>query len=231
MDVYENIIIGNFLFALGVQMTILNRKRGFPPPTSLNLLQQTRPDTVLADVLLSNASICRLIEFKRESNKSPKEREKRQDLEDKFKNTGWPPISREIHWYVDFHAEPDLLTTRVVPYLDFVQNCRHIDLEEFVKLTAEKACGQPLQKRDVINFESYVKYIVAVRGKGDPIRSGAVFFSMTQQGQMRWIPVDHLLDIFKTYEKHHEMVVSRNLAMDRSHEAEARTEHTMQYEP
>lgn len=63
LTLYENIVIGNYLFDLGVRMAKL---RPTLPLVSVNLLQQTPADRLLGDVLLANAGVCRLIEFKRE---------------------------------------------------------------------------------------------------------------------------------------------------------------------
>jgi hypothetical protein len=60
LRVYENIVIGNFLFDLGVRMAKL---RAEFPLVSVDLLQQTPSDMRLGDVLLANAGVCRLIEL------------------------------------------------------------------------------------------------------------------------------------------------------------------------
>ncbi len=51
VKLYENVVIGNFLYGLGVSVGA--QLRGHVLPASVNLLQQTPEDKALADVLLS----------------------------------------------------------------------------------------------------------------------------------------------------------------------------------
>ena len=71
-DVLENTVIGTFIFSLGQAVGLLSCE-----PIGVELLQQTPLDTSLGDVLIAKATFVRLIEFKRELNKSPKEHAKR----------------------------------------------------------------------------------------------------------------------------------------------------------
>ncbi len=68
MKLYENVVIGNFLYGLGVSVGA--QLRGHILPASVNLLQQTPEDKALADVLLSFPGTLRLIEFKSADNRS-----------------------------------------------------------------------------------------------------------------------------------------------------------------
>jgi len=74
MDVYENIVIGNFLFGLGVAMGRRSEAEGLP--LSANLLQQTPLDKGCGDVLVQGARAMRILEFKRASNDDFKEKAK-----------------------------------------------------------------------------------------------------------------------------------------------------------
>ena len=65
LDTYENIIVGNFLFGLGIDVGLKNDESA-TRSICANLLQQTPYDTRLCDVLLVNSRFFRLIEFKRE---------------------------------------------------------------------------------------------------------------------------------------------------------------------
>ena len=58
---YENIIIGNFLYSLGLAIGRSPR----PVEACINLTQQTPLDQVLGDVMLQFPGAWRLIEFKR----------------------------------------------------------------------------------------------------------------------------------------------------------------------
>lgn len=61
LDVYENVVIGQFLFGLGVKMGSRNSDA-----TSVSLFQQTPSDASVGDVLVKNPGVVRVIEFKRQ---------------------------------------------------------------------------------------------------------------------------------------------------------------------
>src|SRR5215472_14645009 len=109
-DIYENIVIGNFLFGLGAAMGWRHRNQP-APPTSVSLLQQTPLDERLGDVLVENARLIRLIEFKRTTNRRAlkKETEKRDRLAKALESGNLQPISRRLHWFVgsDFSHHPE----------------------------------------------------------------------------------------------------------------------------
>src|SRR4051794_36391557 len=96
------------------------------PVVSVNLLQQTPSDRLLGDVLLANAAVWRLIEFKRAGKLTRKERRKLSVLRNGVSNNNLEldlsPLSREIHWYIEIE-EPKVLgkplVSRACPYLDF----------------------------------------------------------------------------------------------------------------
>lgn len=70
MKLYENIVIGNFLYGLGFAVRARAHSTGLVVPSVVNLLQQTPADKELADVLLEFPGVVRLIEFKQLNKKS-----------------------------------------------------------------------------------------------------------------------------------------------------------------
>lgn len=62
MKLYENIVIGNFLYGLGY--SVGTKKGGNEVFSVVNLLQQTPADKELGDVLLEFPGVVKLIEFK-----------------------------------------------------------------------------------------------------------------------------------------------------------------------
>jgi len=71
MDIYENLVIGNFLFGLGAEMSRRHLGRAMPD-TFIGNLQQAPLDESYADVMVRNPGIFRLIEFKREARRKDK---------------------------------------------------------------------------------------------------------------------------------------------------------------
>lgn len=79
VDLYENTLIGTFLYGLGLEVGARLDDKGFV--SGVDLLQQTRLDQSLGDLLVRSARSFRLIEFKRASSRDPKEKRKRADIQ------------------------------------------------------------------------------------------------------------------------------------------------------
>jgi hypothetical protein len=200
MKLYENIVIGSFLFELGVRMA---KRRPDLPLISTNLLQQTPMDGPLADVLLANAAMCRLIEFKRKANKSTKELQKRQSLEQSLlrsKNSAKAlEISRRSHWLIgidDKDISNTLFNAHAVPYIDFVRETTSFTLSAFADKTAAEACGAPdpvlaeWNQRYLRFIAKYYRESIATSG------SSALLVAFSEQSQLLWIAVPDIGYLF-----------------------------------
>jgi hypothetical protein len=99
-DVLENAVISNFILGLGHALG--TRLVPFEP-IGVELTQQTPLDPLLGDLLIANARLVRLIEFKRELNRSPKEQGKLVVLKRLLLTEAYShleSISRKNHWFV-----------------------------------------------------------------------------------------------------------------------------------
>lgn len=154
-------MIGGYLFDLGVKMAKL---RPHLPLISVNLLQQTPSDCLLGDVLLANAAVCRLIEFKRAGKLRRKERKKLAVLQreiDSF-DVDLTNVSREVHWYIEID-EPRVLgeplISRACPYLDFDEDDPgFISIQDFAAEVAQEACEQDADAETREIRERYVRW-------------------------------------------------------------------------
>lgn len=134
MDILENNVIGSFIFGLGRQV---EARHGRMPcePIGVELLQQTPLDTSLGDVLIANAKIVRLIEFKRESNRDAKEIANFQLLCRALNSSHLShldAISRKIHWFVQTNFSKTQ-NSIVVPYLDLKTPSSSLNLAGFIE--------------------------------------------------------------------------------------------------
>ncbi|MDM7975838.1 MULTISPECIES: hypothetical protein [Thalassospira] len=127
MDVYENIVIGGFIYTLG----FCAGRRALPPPTNINLLQQTPMDQSLADVLIGMPNVYHLIEFKRRASRSQKETDKRRFLERYLSvhDRRFCNISRATHLYIENDLRSGSLEVFCAPYLDFVTGLKKTTLD------------------------------------------------------------------------------------------------------
>lgn len=117
VEPHENVLIGNFLYMLGLMIGA--RSGGHIPPGCVNLLQQTPNDKLIGDILAEFDGAVRVIEFKRSTADRTKEISKLTLLETGL--TTRPHLrstSEEIHWYIETTKPTSVdINTRVRPYL------------------------------------------------------------------------------------------------------------------
>src|SRR5271167_4610062 len=100
MKIYENVVIGNFLFALG--FAVRARQSEKVVATAISLLQQSPADKLLGDLMMEFPGVVRLMEFKTVENRSPKERARHTQLSTAIAECPHlESISRAVHWYIE----------------------------------------------------------------------------------------------------------------------------------
>ncbi|MCL2590898.1 MAG: hypothetical protein FWD67_08500 [Betaproteobacteria bacterium] len=212
MKLYENIVIGNFLFALGYR--IRTKKSVETLNGSVNLLQQTPEDKALGDVLVNLSGIVRLIEFKAQGASMSKE-EKRHDrlcqaiskkaaeaegrqscLCKAIEGTHLEAVSRDIHWYIESKADEKALRTRIVPYLDAFPRPRGPKvqrLETFVDtLACEVAEGDVRHSKE--DVKEYLKLVRLTMGSG-AVGSGGLLLVAEPEGGLVFAPMLDLMEL------------------------------------
>lgn len=119
MKIYENIVIGNFLYTLGWS---IGKERKYVPSV-INLLQQTPEDKLMGDVLLEYPGVVRLIEFKNKKSSIKKEKRKLGMIEKSLSdNKRMIELSRSVHWYIETDPLNEDCICRIVQYLDAFKN-------------------------------------------------------------------------------------------------------------
>lgn len=215
MDVYENILIGNFLYGLGLKMGV-KAAAGYSDPVCVNLLQQTPLDQPLGDVLFANPRILRVFEFKRQANTSDKEREKRSLLEDALVGQGQEHllrVSREIHWYVESDYQAVGGFTQVLPYLNFLSREGPIrELSDYIEQLANEAVNAPDDPAKAAVSKEYIKFLSWL-AKSKPGGSGSLILSVTGTGALQFMHFDDLTDLFLTRQQAVELWQDRELAV------------------
>ncbi|TCZ63925.1 hypothetical protein [Roseicella aquatilis] len=222
MDVYENVVVGNFLFALGLRMGM---RHGVAPvePLSVNLLQQTPLDQTLGDVVLGSKTLFRIIEFKRAASRSDKEEGKLRRLAAGLaarRARRLEKLSRKIHWYVrsDFRRSHDEVS--VVPYLDFMRGVAPTKFTDFIDQTAEEVNAGPLGDEVVVDCRKYLDLLSHVHDDDGKDASGCLIVFVGSDGGMRFIPVDNVRDFLRTPRELSDRLVAQQQA--RLREAEQR---------
>jgi hypothetical protein len=221
MKVYENIIIGNFLYGLG--FAVRARRSSGLTTSVINLLQQSPADHLLADVLLEFPGTVRLIEFKENNNRSPKEKARHKVLCSGIgaENSRMQSISRTIHWYVELGLVGNLnMEGCIVPYLDaFPQTPRKDRLESFISQLADEVA----HGRSTITPEeasTYLKWVMLMQGAGK-LGTGGLLLTATPNGTLAYAPLVDISDLrlqHKEWIQLHQEHVTLNLKHQRKYE-------------
>ncbi|SEK06033.1 hypothetical protein [Paraburkholderia diazotrophica] len=194
MDPYENIVIGNFLYSLGLTVGQLSGKD--VRPMCINLLQQSPMDRPLGDVLVENAGITRLIEFKREQNESVKEETKRLKLSRALQgDSRMQSVSREIHWYIETSESVANLVSRVVPYLDFADDdATTTTLERFTESSGRDAVMRAIDDETHAAYKQYLKLVAYSHGELQGA-SGGLVVSYSKDEGIRYVLLSDVRDL------------------------------------
>lgn len=210
---YENIIIGNFLYGLGLLM-------GREPDAvdgCVNLTQQTQLDGVLGDVMLQFSSVWRLIEFKRHGAAMKKENAKVEVFRGALSDTpALEAVSRKVHWYVEsgLRCNPDTREGTVWrsvarPYLDLRQRGAGMTMAQFAQQTVREACdGDPTP---VEELELYMALIKAF-GCLDGANTAGLLVGVSSAGGLAYVPLDNIADLRETASQLSRLSLERELA-------------------
>lgn len=223
MKLYENVVIGNFLYGLGFALG--SQLKSGQLPSMVNLLQQTPDDKRLGDLLMAFPGTVRLIEFKTEANKSKKEAGRHQFLSRIFSEKldelpDLPSTSRRVHWYIETAPLPDAaLKARIEPYLDaFGDGARQRpkSTERFQNFIEELATGI-LQNRSTENAKADRDYIDLVRLAQGPEETGtgALVLVAGSGGALHFAALQDLMDLNLSHTQWIEYSKSQDLSRRR----------------
>lgn len=201
MKLYENVVIGNFLYGLGVNVGA--QLGGNVLPASVNLLQQTPEDKALGDVLLSFPGTLRLIEFKSAANRSGKEDARFRKLSHALTQDE-VALSHRIHWYVE--TTPDIqagVKTYFSSYLRALslpfRQAEPLNLESFILQITHTIFSA--QGEDPGAVGNYLKLIRWCQGVDDESGAGALIVVCDGKGNLRYAELKNIMELSMTHEK------------------------------
>lgn len=218
MKLYENIVIGNFLYALG--FAVRARRPSGVTASAVSLLQQTPADTLLGDLLLEFPGVVRLIEFKAEDNRESKELGRHRKLSAGMSGkVDLQAVSREVHWYVETAPSTEHgVAARVVPYLDAFprEKTKRDRLETFIeRLAREVAEERPRARAD--REAAYLQWVKRTQGDG-MVGSGGLILVADANGTLHYAQLLDMLEMRLSHrqwiELHHERR-DRELTLER----------------
>lgn len=193
MKLYENVVIGNFLYGLGFAVAKRTVEGDFP--SIINLLQQTPDDSTLGDLLIEAPGLLRIIEFKQRSNTDPKEADRHQRLSKGLAdNVELTRISREVHWFVETQPTQEHFTSRIVPYLDaFPRMDIQHDFAAFVMATAEAAVSKQTQHSPE-EMNAYLGWLAALHKSGS-VSSGGLIVKLSPNGDLQYVALVSVMEL------------------------------------
>jgi len=194
LKLYENVVIGNFLYSLG--FAICAKSKTIVNPVSINLLQQTPMDKLLGDVLIQGSGTLRLIEFKQVTNKSKKEIYKHENLLRAIKGDDLIKISRSVHWFVETGVQNNkkMMASRVVPYLDaFSSTNAQYDFNEFIQSTASETVDNN-SKFSQESLRAYLRIVANMNGN-DTSGAGGLVLHLDKSGSIVFCELQDLMQL------------------------------------
>ncbi|KVN28025.1 hypothetical protein [Burkholderia stagnalis] len=195
MKIYENVVVGNFLYALG--FAIRARQSVQSMPSVVNLLQQTPSDTLLGDLLLQFPGVVRLLEFKVDENRSSKERARHASLSSALSaDPALSLISRRIHWYIEAGlSEVESLAVRAVPYLDAYPRTKPRGrFEPFIEALADEVVYGRSAKGEAEAAMEYIRWVKRLQGEGK-VGTGGLLLVANADGSLHYAQLLDLLEL------------------------------------
>lgn len=223
MKLYENVVIGNFLYGLGLSIG-----RALPEQRTLsvvNLLQQTPADKSLGDMLVEFESVVRLIEFKNKGSSLKKEKKKQTQLSTALIGLhDMIAVSRDTHWYVETEPFEEKCANNIKPYLDaFSEVPSRYTLEGFIGSITD-AVKNPQKKFTADQFKAYLAVVAACQGDGK-VGTGGIIVSVDKDGikylqyadimQLRLQHKDFVLEMKNEYESMMELSLKQELELEK----------------
>jgi hypothetical protein len=201
VPIYENLVIGNFLFALGLKIGA-RRDDALAPDLGVHLLQQTPLDIVLGDVLLAGPRSVALLEFKRAADRRSKERGKLVAIEALLQNPKFQALrttSRQMHFYVETRDILEEGFSRVLPYLDLLTDDRGSSLEQLVDDLAFRAKSAPvLAEMHIEACERYLELVCLCQGRSYHATPG-LLVGVGGDGRIAFAPVEDVRNLRTTF--------------------------------
>jgi hypothetical protein len=229
VPLYENIVIGNFLFALGLKLGA-RQPVLLAPDLAVHQTQQTPLDRVFSDVLLTGLKLVALLEFKRAAAKITKERSKLRKINRFLKfpeHRELTQTSRQIHFFVETQdkLEEGFLKSRVLPYLDLDLRTNDQDrtLETLIdELVLAATSASKLPEMQIENYQNYLNLVCDSQGLSyNP--SPGLLVGVRGDGQIAFAEVPDIRDLRNTNQsiQRYQLKMDRKMTLARTQEYRA----------
>lgn len=191
MTLYENVVIGNFLYTLGLNIGLEKSSA----PAIINLLQQTPSDKILGDLLLEFTGVVRLIEFKNKKTSLTKEKNKLEQINISLgDNKDMLRISRQIHWYIETEPTEDKIYNRIVPYLDAFNPSIYGEytIESYINKMVDEIINPDINF-DIQGVKNYLQLIRNAQGNKDVGTGGLII--VANKKEIRYVQISDFMQL------------------------------------
>lgn len=226
VPIYENIVIGNFLFALGLKLGA-RQHASLAPDLAVHLTQQTPLDRVLGDVLLNGLKLVALLEFKRVAARLTKERSNLRKINRLLQLPEYRELtqtSRRIHFFVETRDKVDegMLKSQVLPYLDFDlrTNDQERTLEKLIdELVLAATSDFKLTEMQIEKYQDYLDLVCDSRGLSYNSSPG-LLVGVRGDGQVAFAEVPDIRDLRSTNHniERYQQTINRQMTFERTQE-------------
>lgn len=204
MQLYENTLIGTFLYGLGIEIGV--RAPGRAMVSGVDLLQQTPLDSSIGDLIIKAPRYFRVIEFKRASNRDDKEAEKRAALRERIDRqpdaahllrTG---AAIHLHIEIDDSPTPDGYVRNDLAYRPYLGGAaRACSLRTLCAQTAD-AMHAPSPSPTPGECARYLSVLKASQGAPKvPTGGGGTLLVAMREGVVEHAHVGDLTDLFRSH--------------------------------
>jgi hypothetical protein len=218
---YENIVIGNFLYGMGLSLG--SRAGHAAPLASINNIQQTPLDPKLADVWVTFPGVCRLLEFKR-NDVSKESKQKDVDKRDALAiglvaNPELLAVSRRVHAFVEVAGSATQgIDVRLTPFIDFDQvNAERLTLAQYIDRFTKEALEPSPAEPSREEVSRYLKLVAQLAKDGDA-STGGLMVHVTEDGVLHYIPLQLQRELAATMEIEKERDLAAELKLEPTHE-------------
>jgi hypothetical protein len=231
---YENIVIGNFLYGMGLSLG--SRAGHAAPLASINNIQQTPLDPKLADVWVTFPGVCRLLEFKR-NDVSKESKQKDVDKRDALAiglvaNPELLAVSRRVHAFVEVAGSATQgIDVRLTPFIDFDQvNAERLTLAQYIDRFTKEALEPSPAEPSREEVSRYLKLVAQLAKDGDA-STGGLMVHVTEDGVLHYIPLADIRDLDMQYglQLQRELAATMEIEKERDLAAELKLEPTHEH--
>lgn len=221
---YENVVIGNFLYGMGLSLG--SRAGHAAPLASINNTQQTPLDPMLADVWVTFPGVCRLLEFKR-NDVSKESRQKDLDKRDALAigladTPELLAVSRRVHAFVEVAGSAtEGIDVRLTPFIDFDQrDAERLTLAQYIDRFTNEALEPSSAEPSREEVSRYLN-LVAELAKDSDASTGGLMVHVTEDGVLHYIPLADIRDLDMQYGLQLERVLAATIDIEKQRELAA----------